>query len=74
MSPESDTVAGLNLEETKLTLGLPGTKRGFSQTLIDLNLGSTETAASSQKSFSHGILEETHHVSNATTKPTRSAK
>ena len=43
MSPES-YVAGLNYEETKLTLGLPGksggTKRGFSEA-IDLNVESS---------------------------------
>ncbi|KAL5576379.1 hypothetical protein UlMin_018078 [Ulmus minor] len=47
--PESCTGAGLNFDETKLSLGLPGenragaksgTKRGYSET-IDLNLGSS---------------------------------
>ncbi|PRQ50807.1 putative transcription factor interactor and regulator AUX-IAA family [Rosa chinensis] len=46
MSPENEqqSPAGLNYDETKLTLGLPGSgsKRGFSETaVIGLNLGSS---------------------------------
>lgn len=47
MSPENEqhSPAGLNYDETKLTLGLPGSgsKRVFSETAttVDLNLGSS---------------------------------
>ncbi|RXH69059.1 hypothetical protein DVH24_031392 [Malus domestica] len=49
MSPEvkQQSPAGLNYDETKLTLGLPGSgsKRGFSET-VDLSLGSSSSSSS----------------------------
>ncbi|XP_068303691.1 auxin-responsive protein IAA1-like [Pyrus communis] len=49
MAPEvkQQSPAGLNYDETKLTLGLPGSgsKRGFSET-VDLSLGSSSSSSS----------------------------
>ncbi|CAK9174653.1 unnamed protein product [Ilex paraguariensis] len=65
VSPEFET-SGMNLQETELTLGLPGesrtqksgTKRGFSET-VDLCPGST----------SAGKEEQSENEISGTTKP-----
>ncbi|KAL6285797.1 hypothetical protein ACE6H2_010187 [Prunus campanulata] len=69
MSPENEqqSPAGLNYDETKLTLGLPGSgsKRGFSET-IDLSLGSSSSSSSRSgveccdQDCADGVGAETH--------------
>lgn len=69
MSPENEQQqpAGLNYDETKLTLGLPGSgsKRGFSET-IDLSLGSSSSSSSRSgveccdQDCADGVGAETH--------------